>query len=93
MDAISAFAGVLGRPLSHRERGDHWIDRLRDAGHRRPAANQADFRIPQRTRSRSLQFGGMNPRRPRFLAGCGVVATPIAASQYAGIGPDFADLS
>ena len=63
MNANSAFAGCA-KAIEHRERGDHqnW-PRPRRIGHRRRAANQADFRIPQRLRRHLLKIGPGNARR------------------------------
>ena len=41
---------ILRRPLSHRERGDHYTGRVRDAADTPARANQAGSRIPQRFR-------------------------------------------
>jgi hypothetical protein len=53
------------------------FDRLRDAGRRRRAANQVDFRIAQPLPWRLHEFGGADPRLRYFLAGCDIAATPL----------------
>ena len=62
--ANSAFAWVLRRPLSHRERGDHRIGRVRGARRCRAQRIRLNSRIPQRFPRRLLKIGANNARRP-----------------------------
>jgi hypothetical protein len=78
MDAGSAFAGYLQRPLSHRERGDYITGRVRD-----PADNTDAQRISpiREYRNRSATFAKNRSgqcraaSREAFFGRCGIVAT------------------
>jgi hypothetical protein len=93
MNAGSAFAVVLQRPLILRERGDDRIDRIRNAADTAGAANQADSRIPQWIRWRLLnQRPGWSLRPPKnaFLAGASRLQRCRQAITNAGTWPEWA---
>jgi hypothetical protein len=82
--------------LSHRERGDHLIGRVRDAADIERAANQAELRIPQRLaavcKKSALETPGRGPGNVS-LTGEASLQRPTQAITNAGIWPDLQDLS